>query len=232
MVKPLLRLPIHPQWYTKTGTNLISQLKNIPPEEIILDIGCYDKWVTEHINNQCTYIGLDYYETAKTWYFSKPDVFGDAHYLPFQSEQFSKILLLDVLEHLENLDLVLAEIHRTLQKNGEAIIQIPFLYPVHDAPRDFTRLTKYGFRKKAETIGFEIISEKYSGSPLQTAALLKNLAIAKTFIGWIKQKNPLCLLTPLLPFYFLFQNLTSYCMSKLAKSDDFMPFSYLFVIKK
>ncbi|MCX4028338.1 class I SAM-dependent methyltransferase [Endozoicomonas sp. SM1973] len=231
-LESLIHYPFHPQWYTAHSRILKKQLKDINSTNKILDIGCYDKWVQYYLDSQCSYIGLDYLETASNWYFSKPDIFGDAHTLPFSTNIFDKVLLLNVLEHVSCLDTVLKESFRVLKKNGEAIIQIPFLYPIHDAPRDFIRITQHGMADKSKKIGFKIVKSISMGHPLETAALLKNIAISKTFINCLKRKNPLCIATPILPFYFLFQNLTSFILSKLTISDNFMPYSYIFILKK
>ena len=231
-IKPLINTPLHPQWHTARGGTLIELLSAIKSTDKTLDIGCYDKWTKKHINAKSSYIGLDYLETASKWYFSKPDIYGDAHSLPLGDSTIDNVLLLDVLEHVSHIDTVLEESFRVLKIEGKAVIKIPFLYPLHDEPRDFVRLTKYGIKQKATNTGFTVSTIYSSGHPLETAALLKNIAVSKVFIHWLGRKNPLFLLSPLLPLYFLLQNLSSFILAKTTPDDDLMPYSYLIILTK
>lgn len=47
---------------------------------------------------------------------------GDVEKLPFRSEYFDKVLMIDTIEHLKNPIRSLREMHRTLKVNGELII--------------------------------------------------------------------------------------------------------------
>ncbi len=231
-LKPLMRLPIHPQWYTSDNSYLISELGNIPAGSLILDVGCYDKWPKKYIEKSCSYFGLDYFETASYWYLTTPDVFADAHRLPICSQVLDAVLIFDVLEHIQEVSTVLGEINRVLKQDGIVIIRIPFLYPLHDTPRDFSRITIYGMRYLASQTGFVVTKELPVGRPLETATLLKNIAATQVTLNWIKDKNPLAILALALPFYILLGNLVSFLLSRLSKTSDFMPHSYSFVLQK
>ena len=45
--------------------------------------------------------------------------------LPFQNNQFDKVIFIDVLEHLNNRNRALSEIHRVLKNKGIALISVP-----------------------------------------------------------------------------------------------------------
>ncbi|KKR31919.1 MAG: S-adenosylmethionine (SAM)-dependent methyltransferase [Candidatus Gottesmanbacteria bacterium GW2011_GWC2_39_8] len=45
--------------------------------------------------------------------------------LPFKNESFDTVTALSVIESIENLDLVIEEIHRILEKNGTFIVDVP-----------------------------------------------------------------------------------------------------------
>ena len=74
------------------------------------------------------------------------EIFADAQSLPFKNKSIDTILLLDVLEHLPRPEECFEEIYRKSKPNGKVIIQVPFLYPIHDAPLDFRRWTQHGLR--------------------------------------------------------------------------------------
>ena len=227
LAKPLARTPFHPQWLTGRGANsLISSLRSLDSKSRVLDVGCFNKWPREHIPPGCWYVGLDYYSTAKYWYQSTPDVFADALELPFGSQSFDVVLLLDVLEHLSDRDKAIAECVRVLAPGGRVIMQVPFLYPLHDEPRDFVRYTEHGFRELAASN--ELILEYCVavGHPLETAAVLSNIALVKTVLNWIESRNPMALIFFLAPILILLRNLVARGGAMLSKRDEFMPINY------
>ena len=175
---------------------------------------------------EAEYIGLDYYSTAVDWYGTQPDVFGDARALPFRDESIDHALMLDVLEHVPEPQTCLAELRRVLKSGGSLTIQVPFLYPVHDAPLDFHRWTRFGLRQAAANAGFDIEVESAIGHPLETAALNANIAMSRATINWIKNKNPLAILALLAPFTVLAINAIAWTLALLSSEDDLMPYSY------
>ena len=53
------------------------------------------------------------------------DAIGDAHHLPFKENIFRKVVLYEVLEHLNDASEVLTEINRVLRKNGILEFSVP-----------------------------------------------------------------------------------------------------------
>jgi len=231
LARPLAGTPFHPQWLYERGTPPLLEALN-GAGGVVLDIGCFNKWAATHIPHTSYYIGLDYYETATKWYQSVPDVFGDALNLPIADSVIDTVLLIDVLEHLTNNDRVISEIERVLVSRGKLILKVPFLYPLHDEPRDFGRFTIHGLRELAEVHGFEIIESKPIGHPFETAVLLGNLALSKTIIGWIKARHPAALFVVLAPLLFLIKNLWARLIGIISGEDHYMPFSYQLTLEK
>jgi ubiquinone/menaquinone biosynthesis C-methylase UbiE len=81
---------------------------------------------------------------------SGADVIGDAHKLPFKKGEFDIILANNVIEHFYDPVQAVAEMHRVLKKDGKIYFTIPFLYPVHEAPHDYSRFTRFGLEKLFE----------------------------------------------------------------------------------
>lgn len=210
----------------------MAALESAAPFSRVLDIGCNDKWVLSYLDPSVRYVGVDYPETSLKWYEQLPDVFCDAHALPFADESFDSVLLLDVLEHLECGERALGEVFRVLTGGGRAIVQVPFIYPLHDAPRDFLRLTQFGMNSIANRAGFKVEEVVGFGTSVETACLLKNIAVAKIFSEMLKRSKFSLVLSPVFVFYFLLQNFVAWCGSCLLRDTDFMPFSYLFILKK
>jgi len=121
----------------------------------VLDIGCGDKPFYQILKNQINYyIGLDHLAPENS--SNTVDVFATADKLPFTHASFDVVLLTQVLEHLEEPILALNEIKNVLKENGVLILAVPFLYPVHEAPRDFYRFTEFGIKYLANKTGFSI----------------------------------------------------------------------------
>jgi SAM-dependent methyltransferase len=233
LIEPLSATPLHPQWlFSECGNDIINNIKAIRGKKTVIDIGCSNQWPKQHLSEECQYIGIDYPETADLWYKTRPNVYSDASGLPIPDDSADVALLLDVLEHLKEPDAALKEIHRVLCNQGILIMQVPYLYPLHDEPRDFQRYSKYGFKELADKHGF-VVKECHSlGHPVETSALMANLAISKTFINWLEDRSPMLVFGLLLPFYFLFNNLGAKLIALLSKKDDFMPYSYQLVLEK
>lgn len=76
--------------------------------------------------------------------------------LPFESESFDVVILSDVLEHVPEPLLLWKEMARVLAPGGHALINVPFLYGVHEAPHDYGRYTQYALRRFARVAGLDV----------------------------------------------------------------------------
>jgi SAM-dependent methyltransferase len=208
-LKKIRRTPLHPQWlvYRHEHWQHIQIGKQV--QGTVLDIGCADKYIKAYIQANHNYIGLDYYQTAVHWYATQPHIYGDAQALPFADNSMDAVLLLDVLEHLPRPEDCLSEIARVLKPNGTFVLQVPFIYPIHDAPLDFHRWTQHGLQQLVRKYGFTIRQKIQIGKPLETAGLLLNIAISKTLLNWLQQKSPALVLGILAPVVILTDSLHS-----------------------
>jgi SAM-dependent methyltransferase len=74
---------------------------------------------------------------------SNPDIVADAHALPFEDGTFEIVILREVLEHVRDPRQVLSELHRVLKPGGQLLLSTRFLFPIHEAPVDRWRFTRY-----------------------------------------------------------------------------------------
>lgn len=114
------------------------------------------------------YVSVDINRSAK------PMVTADAHQLPFASESFDVVVANNVIEHLQDPACGVAEMKRVLRPRGIVLYTIPFLYPVHEAPHDYTRFTAYGLRRLFRE--FQLIEVHARGGAFSTIAQLIFLA--------------------------------------------------------
>jgi len=85
-------------------------------------------------------------------------VTGSLDAMPFADAQFDTILCNAVLEHVEAVDAVMAELVRVLKPGGHAILAVPFLQPYHPCPGDFRRYTKEGLVALGARAGLEAVT--------------------------------------------------------------------------
>lgn len=90
----------------------------------------------------------------------KPDTVGDAHALPFDDASFDFILCTEVLEHLHTPQKAIDEMNRVLRPGGTLVLTTRFVYPIHDAPHDYFRYTKYGLKHLFRNWNIEILNEE------------------------------------------------------------------------
>ncbi len=114
----------------------------------------------------------------------KPDIVADAHNLPFKDGEFEFVLCTEVLEHLKDPKRAISEMNRVLNRGGMLVLTTRFVYPVHDAPNDYWRFTKYGLRelfKDWEVVELVPETETFStiGVLLQRIAFQTNLKFNK-----------------------------------------------------
>lgn len=119
----------------------------------IYDLGCgempYKDWLLNYAEE---YIGVDW---SCTPHELKADILADLNEpLPIDCEVADTVLSLSVMEHLCEPQAFLNEAYRILKPNGTMILQVPFMWWVHEAPHDYYRYTCYGLQYMFEKAGF------------------------------------------------------------------------------
>ncbi|MFN8435238.1 MAG: methyltransferase domain-containing protein [Anaerolineales bacterium] len=91
-------------------------------------------------------------QEAQAWWYlnldlsTRPNIFADVTCVPMLSNSVNCILCTEVLEHIQNPQTCVDEIHRILLDDGIVFVSTPFFYPVHADPHDFQRFTEDGLR--------------------------------------------------------------------------------------
>lgn len=109
-------------------------------------VGSYDKraefgGVKSSVARARQYVSLDIDPRMR------PGVVGDGHALPFGDATFDVVVANNVIEHLYDPAVGVGEMRRVLRPGGQLLYTIPFLYPIHEAPHDYTRFTRYGLAR-------------------------------------------------------------------------------------
>mgnify|MGYP001586678451 CR=1 FL=1 len=75
------------------------------------------------------------------------DIVADAAHLPFENNSVDMILSECLLEHVADPQIVAREFQRVLKPGGHLYLMLPFVYPYHAAPNDYTRFTVQGLQE-------------------------------------------------------------------------------------
>lgn len=122
----------------------------------LIDIGCGVKPYKEMLSHLVdTHVGVDHTQTGHDK--SNIDLFGTAYNIPAENENFDSAICTAVLEHLEEPENAIRECYRVMKTGGYAIYSVPFIWHLHEEPRDFFRYSKYGLQYLFEKVGFEVI---------------------------------------------------------------------------
>ena len=105
--------------------------------------------------------------------FSFPDIFGDAHYLPFKDQSFGLILSQAVIEHLYDPFAATREIHRVSATGALTLAESAFMQPLHAVPFHFFNTTRWGMEKLFEA--FNVTDVQSIGTLSQTLSWIYSL---------------------------------------------------------
>ncbi|MBU1499651.1 class I SAM-dependent methyltransferase, partial [Patescibacteria group bacterium] len=97
----------------------------------VLDIGCGDGALLSLIKNAALY-GIDLDQASLDYAAAKVKakfIQGSAEKLPFESNFFDVVLATEIIEHLSQPELMLAEIQRVLKPDGSLILTTPIKQP-------------------------------------------------------------------------------------------------------
>ncbi len=153
----------------------------------VLDYGCGSKPYEEYFRDAHSYTGVDVEATGHDHATSDVDVFFDGLKLPFPDRQFDLVVAFEVLEHVET---TLFEIRRVTKQDGRLLVTTPFVWPEHEEPFDFRRLTSYGLEAILVESGYTDVTVTKVGSEV--------LAITQLVINYLSRVT-----TPANPFTFL-----------------------------
>lgn len=145
--------------------------------------------------------------------------------IPLEGNLFDTVILSDVLEHIAKPQNLLSEINRLLKQEGVLIMNVPFLYWIHEAPYDFYRYTEFSLKDYLKSSGFKLEIFEVVGGALEvwadiTAKLSFYIPILGKFL-------------PQFLFYsiFMLKN-NGYVQRKFEVLDQTFPLGYFVVARK
>jgi SAM-dependent methyltransferase len=127
----------------------------------------YKRWLLSYVES---YTGVDW---GNSLHEQKADIIADLNItLPVESEKADTVISLNVMEHLREPQVFLAEAYRILKPGGAMILQVPFMWWIHESPYDYYRFTRFGLEYLTRKSGFAYV-EVYPMTGFWTTWFLK-----------------------------------------------------------
>lgn len=113
---------------------MINKLIKIDNKKI-LDFGCFHGLLTGTINKKtsakCTGVDINFISKIP-----KNCLKYDGKNLPFKDKTFDIVLMIEVVEHLDNVNQIFSEVRRVLKEGGEVVLTTPNKYFVTIIKKD------------------------------------------------------------------------------------------------
>lgn len=175
---PVFSEDAHP-WLFKIRCIFDHQLKTIAdflkPElnkltGSVLDIGTGQSPWKGYLQSGVKFTGLDTQDSDQFNMPKNPDViYYSGTKFPFANASFENAISVEVLEHIPDSRLFLAETFRILKPGGKLLLTVPWSARRHHIPHDYVRYTKEGLRELLDQQGFKNIEIQERGNDITTA---------------------------------------------------------------
>lgn len=169
---------------------------------ILVDLGCGTApYKTFFLQCADRYIGVDW---TNTLHNSKADIVSNLNKkIELPDNYADTVVSLSVMEHLCEPQIFLNESYRILKDKGIMILQVPWMWHIHEAPHDYFRYTPYGLKYLFEKAGFQNIYVQ----PMSGFFTMWFLKMNYFSLKWIKGSKFRQILTKnfLIPFWFTSQ---------------------------
>ncbi len=181
----IARALLSPIWLLDNGMNAATRdilAACVKDNTHWLDLGCGLKPFASSFNH-AHYTGIDIEVSGRSCDMKVPDKYFDGINIPYEDNMFDGVLCTQVLEHVENLDLLLAECNRVIKMGGDFVVSVPFLFREHEQPYDFRRFTSYGLMLALTNNGFQVRTSLKYPSAIETIATLFSVHVTNN-IGY------------------------------------------------
>lgn len=176
--------------------------RHLRRDDRVYDVGCGTKPFSAFLSGVClTHVGID---LDNGFYGNDAvDIIGVADALPVAAGTGDAVLSSQVIEHLPDTEMAMREAGRVLKPGGLLFISFPMTFPLHAAPWDFFRFTRYGFESLCARHGFEVIERHEIGGFWYMASVFSERYFNPLDRSVLKRLHVVDLAT--LPLHWLFR---------------------------
>lgn len=196
----------------------------------VLDVGCGQSPYKFLLNSAAEYKGIDILDADKFDYNNSEITHFNGEDIPFEDNVFEGVICTEVLEHVQNYQKLVNEMHRVMKKDAKALITVPWGARYHYIPYDFFRYTPSSLKTMFEQ--FSDVKIWNRGTDITNIA-------SKIIVLWFRNLFPLqkwkyiftplwILFSPILLIAVLIAHLSIWF--NLGSSDD--PLGYTVLVKK
>lgn len=152
--------------------------KNAHRQLSLADIGCGEQPMRSFIEDLgLRYTGIDVSQNLA----GSVDIIASLPVIPRPNDSFDCILCTEVLEHVYPYQLAIKEMARLLRNGGKLIVTVPFVFPLHETPHDFHRITPFALEQAARDSGLVVEVLEKAGNELEViATILDNMRIGSS----------------------------------------------------
>ena len=146
-----------------------------PQVQLVVDLGCGNYRVDDDI------VTLDASD------YDAVDIVADLESLPFKDGCIDALCSCGVLEHVPQIETAVAEMVRCTKLEGISLHLIPFLFPFHASPHDYTRLTHAGVARLFS--GWSMVEQRNTAGPvtLFLICFIEFISVLLSFgVLWLK----------------------------------------------
>ncbi len=203
----------------------------------VLDVGCGNSPFKFLLNSNVTkYHGIDI-ANADSFDYKNPNItIFDGENIPFENSSFENIISTEVIEHIDNPEKIISEMHRVLVKGGNCIITLPWSARIHFSPHDFCRYTPYKLSLMFKE--FESIEILNRGTDINSTVSKMIVIFLGNLISWDFDLKGIVLVPikiavllffiPIVSFAVIFSHIS--LLLNLGSEND--PLGYTIILKK
>jgi len=150
-----------------------AKLLELPHDARLLDAGAGEQPYKKYCGH-LLYSSQDFGEYVGTgsvglhmgsWDVSAVQIISDIVDIPAADASFEAILCTEVIEHVPDPQLALAEMHRLLMPGGKLILTAPFCSLTHFSPFHYaTGFSRFFYEHHLAKLGFEILELNFNGN--------------------------------------------------------------------
>lgn len=143
--------------------------EHLTTRQRVADIGCGEQPWRGQIEAQAhQYIGVDVSDNRQHTVALR----ASAEALPLAAGSIDLVLCTEVLEHVSDSFAAVQELGRLLSRGGCLLITTPFIYPLHEEPHDFARLTPHQMQRYAQRTGLHLERLELAGNEVEVLATI------------------------------------------------------------
>jgi hypothetical protein len=139
----------------------------VNPGDQVADVGCGEQpWRASIERLGGTYTGIDVAQNSK----GTVHVIASILDLTDWINRYDVVLCTEVLEHVPDSQRAMLGLAHISKPRSPLIITTPFMYPLHEEPHDYVRLTPYQLVRLAETTALEVLTLERAGNEIEVMA--------------------------------------------------------------